>query len=411
MEELEQAIALLLEECDRLIAVCQKETMNFHVPPNPIAEPTSVLINTRKFAQALKGLKPIISMQGYPVLKCYYLEVSGSKLIVRASDLANYAETQIQIARQGANCSICIPALHFKWFYEFIEKIPASLISLHFDREVLELKYDQSCYQFKGIEGKEFPKLELETIPIAKATVNKSAFVNKFKTVLPCVSRDTAKYVLTGIHLLRQGDDLRFETCDGHRLAIDWMPAEITGELDAIVSRDLIDAISKFETSDTLTLEVYKDFCKLRLGEVTVYSRLVEGTYPAVEKLVVDPKNFVKFDPKEMAKKVKAIKAIGKSIKKGRRASKTFTWVSVGNNELIIKGSNDQGEVVSTIPATLPRGINKEKSYAQLDSQYLLSLLEKMGKQGSIALSPKSPVVMRSEFDTYFLLMPTQTRG
>lgn len=387
--------------------------MNFHVPPNPMLEPTSILINTRKFAQALKGLKPIISLQGYPDLKCYYLEVSGSKLIVRASDLANYAEAQIQVTREGANRSICIPAFYFKWFYEFIEKIPASLISLHFDREMLELKYDQSCYQFRGIEGSEFPKLDLETIPIAKATINKSAFIDKFKTVLPCVSRDVTKGSLAGIHLLRQGKALRLEACDGHRLAIDWVSAEmIVGELDAIVSRDLIDAIAKFETSDTLTLEVYKDFCKIQLGEVTVYSRLIEGTYPAVEKLVMEPKNFVKFNPKEMAKKVKAIKAIGNPNKKGSRTKKTYTWVHVGNNELIIKGSNDRGELVSKIPATLPRGINKEKSYAQFDSQYLLSILEKMGKQGAIGITTyKHPVVFKAESETYFLIMPTLTKG
>lgn len=255
---------------------------------------TNILVNTSQFAKALKGLKPAIPAKPtHFVLAYYYLQVSGDRLIIRASDLTNTVETSIRITREPgdySSCSVCIPARHHRWFHEFIEKIDSPLISLHFAPESLEVKFGFSSYKFDGVKGNEFVAMPELGIPIATVQTNRTDFIQKFKQVETCVSSDRCKQSLTGVHLLQQGADLRFEACDGHRMAIDWLPSEITGDVDlnAIVQTSFIDILAKLESSQNLVIEFFPGYCQIRMGEVIIYSRLIDANYPAVERLVVN---------------------------------------------------------------------------------------------------------------------------
>lgn len=84
--------------------------------------------------------------------------------------------------------------------------------------------------------------------------------------------------------------------------------------------------------------------------------------------------------------------------------------LTVGSNELLVKSFSDTGEVVGKVSAIAPRQL--EGMEVNFNSKHLLSLLEKMGKEGEIGLlTSTQPVVMKPESGTYFLLMPTQNRS
>lgn len=372
-----------------------------------------MIINTNLLAKALKALKPIISTRPtHRVLGCYYLELSGDRLIIRASDLTNSAETSIGVTRGIESdrypvSSVCIPAFwgdeNKRWFCDFIAQIgkDSAELTLDFAEELLKIKFDRSDYEFNGIRGREFIAFPEVGIPIATVKTSKTAFIEKFKAVLACVSNDKSKQVLTGVHLLKQGTDLRLETCDGHSMAVDWLPSEIAGELNAIVNQDFIDAIAKFETdSENIEIEFYREVCRIQMGDLTIYSRLIDATYPDIAKFMIMPDRFVQFKPKDLVKQLRTVRGADKKNKKHY-----CVWLSVNKKELVAEGLNGIGK----ISAKVPEEIDLTKAYARLDSDYLLPILSKLGKDATIALSPNKVAVMRSESGTYFALMPITT--
>jgi len=99
--------------------------------------------------------------------------------------------------------------------------------------------------------------------------------------VLVAASTDEAKQVLTGIHLISDGKELRMEATDGHRLAVRTIPT------NAPVMDVVIPSRAMTQVRNPASFAVDGGHVAIQLDTATrMITRTLDGTYPSVQQLI-----------------------------------------------------------------------------------------------------------------------------
>jgi DNA polymerase-3 subunit beta len=161
------------------------------------------------------------------------------------------------------------------------------------------------------VSGDEYP--ELPTVSSEEALMLPiSALTEGLKGTLFASATDETKQVLTGVHLLREADNLEFAATDGHRLAVVKTVNKATTEDDeddeinepseidesqnfaltipARALRELENILKNAKDSQSITLFVDEGQVVFELGEQNLTSRKLDGTYPNYNQLI--PRQF-----------------------------------------------------------------------------------------------------------------------
>jgi DNA polymerase-3 subunit beta len=128
--------------------------------------------------------------------------------------------------------------------------------------------------------------------------------------VRQCWQRDsTAGNIHQGIHFKGAANHLKIEACDGRMLHISYLDVENLA-LDAKVDTKFVDIIGALseEEGETCILSFYGNACTLELGEITVRSQYLEGTYPDTENNLMPPSEWVITVPKDQL--IRALKLV-----------------------------------------------------------------------------------------------------
>lgn len=130
--------------------------------------------------------------------------------------------------------------------------------------------------------------VELPTADETSFDVKAESLLAAFATVLPAVSTDPSIYYLMGAHLKWDGPDLILEACD--RFVI------LSREIEArkpkawpsdsiILPREFMIAASKLLAGDGATLSISSHRVILTAPTGRLASKLIEGTYPGLDRL------------------------------------------------------------------------------------------------------------------------------
>ncbi len=98
------------------------------------------------------------------------------------------------------------------------------------------------------------------------------------------MSTEEARYYLNGIYFHILEGNLRAVATDAHRLALSWLPLPPHTEAfpGAILSRKTIAEVRKLIDHEDTVVDISLSASQIafRLGDLTLYSRLVKGTFP-----------------------------------------------------------------------------------------------------------------------------------
>lgn len=150
-------------------------------------------------------------------------------------------------------------------------------VSLAVDGERLTLTAAGGSYSLSVAAADDFPGL-----PAVKAT--KAAPLDlsgHLVAVLPSASADASKQLLTGVHLVADGAQLRLEATDGHRLAVRTMDSDVAA-LDVVIPARTLQLVRQ-----SATIATDKAHAAITLADGTrIISRILDGTYPNVQALI-----------------------------------------------------------------------------------------------------------------------------
>jgi DNA polymerase-3 subunit beta len=338
-----------------------------------------------------------------PVLNNILLKASNKKLFLSATnlELAISLFIDADVRSEGA---ITIPA---RLITNYISLLKNEQIELSLTEGLtLSIKSAQSETKMKGINADEFPlipKIESpKNIKIPTQDLNKAITRTVF-----AVSQNPAKPVLSGVNFIVEKDVLKIVATDSYRLAEQKLKLKDRTEfsLQSIVPARTIQELGKILTKNEekeIIIEFSQSQILFKIGETELTSRLIEGSFPAYEKIF----------PKANKTKIEVgIEDLAQTV---RRVS---LFARENNNNIKLAATNDGKLLISTDEtkigeerAEISITMTGENNKIALNAQYLSDVLSYIDSEKVfIELNDKlSPAVIMpcKEEDYMYIIMP-----
>lgn len=219
-----------------------------------------------------------------PVLGNILLSTDGSKLKIAATNLeiGIIKLVKAEISEPG---EITVPA---KTILEIVSGLGASQIELESKEDVLSISSGKFSASINGISASEFPAIPLSSdkgISFEKEVLVQSS------QILFAAAVDEGRPILTGILTEAKAGKLDFVATDGFRLAHrtvklpeathfkSLIPRRTFEEVVRVIGEEELDQVS-VSTSENQNQIIFQ------IGATTLSSRLIEGNFPAWEKIV-----------------------------------------------------------------------------------------------------------------------------
>lgn len=220
-----------------------------------------------------------------PVLANVLLQVSGGRLTLSATnlELGVVKSIPVEVTEDG---EVTVPA---KTLVEVISNLGLTVIE--FEANVDQLKVSTSNFnsQINGISASEFPVIPLSGQKIAE--IEPVVLTKTLPEIAFASAVDDGRPVLTGILTQIQDKKLQLVATDGYRLAHKTIPLDQDLEFKALVPKKTFDELLRLvseEEIDKLAILTSDNQNQIifSFGSTSLSSRLIEGQYPAWEKII-----------------------------------------------------------------------------------------------------------------------------
>ncbi|WP_017325011.1 DNA polymerase III subunit beta [Synechococcus sp. PCC 7336] len=243
--------------------------------------------------------RAVSSRPNSPILANILLEAdpAANTLALTAFDLSLGIRTQFEAqVLEGGRAAL--PARLLK---DIVPRLPNADLTL--SQPDLDAPATLSClageYQIRGADPNEFPELPEIEGEIEELAVDD--LLAGIGSTLFAAASDETKQVLTGVHVKSTAEGLEFAATDGHRLAT----IQVMGEADeteadenpvrgsdglefTIPARTLkeLESVLSSQAIPTLKLQFDRSQVVVRLPDITITSRLLDGQYPNYAQLI-----------------------------------------------------------------------------------------------------------------------------
>lgn len=250
-------------------------------------------LSCMKFSVLQQDLLPIVQSVSrsvgfrstLPVLDNILLSVEGKKLKVAATNLeiGIIKFLPIGVVNEGA---ITIPA---KTLLDLVSGLNQGKIEMEEDGEILTVRSDKFQAQINGISASEFPAIPLaedKGISLPKQALSLSA------QILFAAALDDGRPVLTGVLTEAKDGMLDLVATDGFRLAHRKIPVpqKLLEFKSLIPKRTFEEVLRVLDEEDVdeahISTSENQNQIIFSVGEAIISSRLIEGEFPAWEKII-----------------------------------------------------------------------------------------------------------------------------
>ncbi|WP_041390960.1 DNA polymerase III subunit beta [Prochlorococcus marinus] len=367
--------------------------------------------------------RAVASRPTHPVLANILLtaDAGTGRLSLTGFDLNLGIQTSLTASVEVSGATT-LPA---KLFGEIVSKLssdsPINLVSDELGEKV-NLTSKSGTYQMRGLNADDFPELPLVQTG-ASLQINPLIFANALKSTLFASSSDESKQILTGVHLIFDGNILQAAATDGHRLAV--LNLEDAINLNSSTNLNTNDKIEVTLPAKSLReierfIGNYKNEEKISLfydsGQVVftalnqvVTTRILEGDYPNYNQLIPESfSNILEFDRKPFISALERIAVLADQHNNVIKISKEPSSDLVK----ITADAQDVGSGVESIPVKF----NGDNFQIAFNVRYLLEGL-RVFEEDKICLRcnlPTTPAILSSIDDQntfIYLVMPIQIRS
>lgn len=339
-----------------------------------------------------------------PVLANILLITEKGKLKLSATDLETGINFYLgaKIEKEGA---ITIPA---KVLFEFISSLSADKVNLETKGDSLQILSGNSKAEINGIGAAEFPK-----IPGFSGKPTLSFAVETFKEMVDQVAfaaaTDEGRPVLTGVRVAVENNNLVLAATDGYRLSVKELKDLKAGELKKvlIIPARTLQEVSRIKEEGRVKILLMKKGNQMIFGfeDVEVVTRLIEGEFPAFEKIIPQEKKTSLIAEREELLKAVKIAAIF------ARETANIVKFSILNSQFSISANGPQ---VGSNESVVEAKIEGEENKIAFNFRYLLDFLSSIISEEIIfeMTGPLNPGVFKSKGDPSLLhiIMPVRVQ-
>jgi DNA polymerase-3 subunit beta len=359
-----------------------------------------VTLERTALLKALSHLHRVVERRNtIPILSNVLIEAKGSQVELKATDL-DLEATEV-VAADVAVAGATTVSAHM--FHDIVRKLEIAP-----DTGQLLLRSGRSRFFLQCLPAADFPDLTAGDFP-HKFDLSALELRRLIDNAQFAISTEETRYYLNGIyfHVAESGGAqmLRAVATDGHRLARIETPAPegSAGMPGVIAPRKAVGEILKLleDLSKDVTIEISPVKARFRFGDVTLTTKLIDGTFPDYNRVIPqhNDKRLV-VDKEQFQKAVDRVSTI--SSDRGRAIK-----LSIGDGRMTLSVNNpDSGSASEEIEVdydSTPMDVG-------FNSRYLLEIAQQLG--GDTALiklaDPSSPTIImdRDGAQALYVLMP-----
>ena len=230
-------------------------------------------------AYASKGIS---ARPPVPVLSGLLIEAQQGGLRISGFDYEKSARTQVA-------ADVTVPGtvlLQGRMFTDIIRKFDRKTVTVTVDDRRATLTAGSAVFTMAAMPVSEFPPMP--DLPPVAGKIDGDVFAAAVGQVIGAASTDDTLPILTGVHIVSEGDQLTMRTTDRYRLAevtIPWHPAG--GDVDLLVCGSwLADVVKTLAGEASLLAD--GNLVGIRTGNRATTSIMLDGDYPKIKSLFPD---------------------------------------------------------------------------------------------------------------------------
>lgn len=217
-----------------------------------------------------------------PVLSGLLIEAQEGGLRISGFDYEKSARTQVaaDVTEPGT------VLLQGRMFTDIIRKFGKKTVTVSVDERRATLTAGSAVFTMNAMPVSEFPPMP--DLPPAVGTIDGDVFAAAVAQVIGATSADDTIKVLTGVHIVSEGNELTMRTTDRYRLAeavIPWRPNG--GDIDVLVPGKWLGDLVKTLAGDASIL-ADGNIVGIRTGNRATTSIIMDGDFPKIKALFPD---------------------------------------------------------------------------------------------------------------------------
>lgn len=297
-------------------------------------------------------------------------------------------------------------------FTEYISQLPSEKITFFLDKDIVTVKTQSTSATFATLPAKDFPPFP-SNIKKEPVSLPYSVFQNGVLKTAFAASTDEGRPVLTGIRLQSTDNRIGFYATDGYRLSIEQIKtSEKTDVMDFVFPSRILVEVTRIAQEEQMKNISFvslgeKNQVVFYLGDVTVVTRLIEGDFPNIERII--PTSFKTKAVLEVERFLRSVKACSLFA----RGSSNIVKMKVEKNGVKMSANTPQiGENTEFVEAK----VEGEEMEIAFNYRFLLDLLNTYSEKEIVMESSGSlnPGVFKpvSSPDTFLhIIMPVRLQG
>lgn len=214
-----------------------------------------------------------------PQLACVHI-VAGESVVFETTNLieSSCCESDALVAQEG---SALISA---KTLQNIAKSLPDSAVTIRAEDGHAAIVAGGAAFDVPALDPSDFPGFP-ETPDRLTLKVGNEDFAAAAKRVSPFVMRGEKgeSSCLRGVHVYVDNGSLVFDATDSYRMCRCCVSHGVETAFDAVVPASIIRSVSSFGRGD-VTLGIGGNQVAMTCGSVTIVSRVIEGTYPKMDK-------------------------------------------------------------------------------------------------------------------------------
>lgn len=344
--------------------------------------------------------KAVPSKTTMSILECILIDANTDVIRMMANDLELGIETAVdgEIEEHG------VIALDAKLFLDIVRELPDNDV-------VIETKNDFkttiTCKKTKnhiiGKSGEDFsylPTLEKGS-PVQISEFGLKEIIQQ--TIFSIADNDSNR-MMTGELFSVEGDRLRVVSLDGHRISVRKVGLRESYEpQSAIVPGKTLQEICKIlpdSASDFVQIYFLKNHIVFEFENTTVVSRLIEGEYFDVDRMLSPP-----YETKVTINRKDFIESINRALPYIREGDKKPILLNIEDGEITLKINSFAGSFQEELPIKL----EGNELLIAFNPRFFLEVLRTINEDEveMYMLDQKSPCIIRDGEETYiYLILP-----
>ena len=226
-----------------------------------------------------------------PILANVLLETSDGELTLTATDLDVGIQCRFPLVPPVEKGAVALPARRLT---TIIRELPDEPVLLEAKKNhTATVTCGPSSFRIPGLPPEDFPALP-PTHQDEQTRISQGALKILIAKTSHAMSMEETRFILNGALLTTQKNTLSIVATDGRRLAVasEELTSPGTQPLQAIIPAKTMRELGRLlhDDDEEATLTLLKDNqLAVQFGTITVITRLVEGQFPAYEKVIPPP--------------------------------------------------------------------------------------------------------------------------